>query len=179
MRRGTIRGAQTLTTFVQRPWLSFPGHICFVVGGDGIRTPFRTVGDMSAIFKSGLSRSEICRRWLGQIGLATSLVAVTTGLLLQIYLRTQSEHLIFGYFLPISFVAARHGSLMAILTAVASDLCAAYYLYPPDFSIYIDDPLQVAELTFFSLLVLATCQFIGGIADDERLRLRKRAAASE
>jgi hypothetical protein len=47
-------------------------------------------------------------------------------------------------------------------------------LYPPDFSIYISQPLHMAELSFFSLLVLATSQFIGGFADDERMR--KRAA---
>jgi hypothetical protein len=34
--------------------------------------------------------------------------------------------------------------------------------------------LQVAELSFFSLLVLAISQFIGGLADDERVE--KRAA---
>jgi hypothetical protein len=55
-----------------------------------------------------------------------------------------------------------------------SDLCAAFFLYPPDFSIYIADPLQIAELTFFSLLVLATSQFVGGFADDERSRKRAR-----
>jgi hypothetical protein len=63
-------------------------------------------------------------------------------------------------------------SVPAIATTIASDLCAAYFLYPPDFSIYIADPLQVAELSFFSLLVLATSQFIGGFADDERVRKR-------
>jgi len=62
----------------------------------------------------------------------------------------------------------------AIVTAIVSDLCAAYFLYPPDFSIYIADPLQVAELSFFSLMVLAISQFIGGFADDERVQ--KRAA---
>ena len=56
--------------------------------------------------------------------------------------------------------------------AALSDLCAAYFLYPPDFSIYIADRLQVAELSFFSLLVLATSQFIGGFADDERVEKR-------
>jgi K+-sensing histidine kinase KdpD len=122
-------------------------------------------------------QSEICRRWIGPLSIAALLVGVTTALLLTIYLRSQSEHLIFGYFVPITFVAFRYGSLPAILTAVASDICAAYYLYPPDFSIYISDRLQVAELSFFSLLVLAICQFIGGLADDERLR--KRAPASK
>jgi K+-sensing histidine kinase KdpD len=118
--------------------------------------------------------SEISKRWVGPVLVAAVLVALTTGVLLWIYLALQPEHLIFGYLIPITFVAVRYGTVPAIVTAVVSDLCAAYFLYPPDFSIYITDPLQVAELSFFSLLVLATSQFIGGFADDERVRKRAR-----
>jgi K+-sensing histidine kinase KdpD len=118
--------------------------------------------------------SEISKRWVGPVLVAAALVALTTGVLLAIYLVLQPEHLIFGYLIPITFVAVRYGSVPAIVTTVASDVCAAYFLYPPDFSIYITDPLQVAELSFFSLLVLATSQFIGGFADDERVRKRAR-----
>jgi two-component system, OmpR family, sensor histidine kinase KdpD len=116
--------------------------------------------------------SEISKLWVGPVLVAAALVALTTGVLLAIYLALQPNHLIFGYLIPIMFVAVRYGSVPAIVTAVASDLCAAYFLYPPDFSIYIADPLQVAELSFFSLLVLATSQFIGGFADDARVRKR-------
>ena len=118
--------------------------------------------------------SEISKRWVGPVLVSAALVALTTGILLSIYLALQSEHLIFGYLIPITIVAVRYGSVPAIVTAVVSDLCAAFFLYPPDFSIYIADPLQMAELTFFSLLVLATSQFVGGFADDERSRKRAR-----
>jgi K+-sensing histidine kinase KdpD len=116
--------------------------------------------------------SEISKHWVRPVLVAAALVALTTGILLAVYLAWQPEHLIFGYLIPVTFVALRYGSVPAIVTAVVSDLCAAYFLYPPDFSIYIADPLQVAELSFFSLLVLATSQFIGGFADDERVRKR-------
>jgi K+-sensing histidine kinase KdpD len=116
--------------------------------------------------------SEISKRWVGPVLVPAVLVALTTGVLLAVYLALQSEHLIFGYLIPVTFVAVRYGSVPAIVTAVASDVCAAYFLYPPDFSFYITDPLQVAELSFFSILVLATSQFIGGFADDERVRKR-------
>jgi K+-sensing histidine kinase KdpD len=119
--------------------------------------------------------SEISGRWIAPVLVATALVAFTTGLLLAAYLTLQSEHLIFGYLIPITVMAVRYGSAPAIATAIASDLCAAYFLYPPDFSLYIADPLQIAELSFFSLLVVAASQFIGGFADDERLQ---RQAAS-
>jgi K+-sensing histidine kinase KdpD len=116
--------------------------------------------------------SEFSKHWVGPVLVAGALVALTTGILLAIYLALQPEHLIFGYLIPITFVAVRYGSMPAIVTAIVSDVCAAYFLYPPDFSIYIADPLHMAELTFFSLLVLATSQFIGGFADDERVRKR-------
>jgi K+-sensing histidine kinase KdpD len=116
--------------------------------------------------------SEISKHWVGPALVATALVVLTTGILLAIYLALQPEHLIFGYLIPITFVAVRYGSMPAIVTAIVSDICAAYFLYPPDFSIYIAEPLHMAELSFFSVLVLATSQFIGGFADDERMRKR-------
>jgi K+-sensing histidine kinase KdpD len=115
---------------------------------------------------------EISKRWVEPILIATLLVALTTAILFALYLELQAEHLIFGYLIPTTFVAFRYGSAPALVTAIVSDLCTAYFLYPPDFSLYIDNPLQVAELTFFSLLVLAISQFIGGFADDERLEKR-------
>ena len=116
--------------------------------------------------------SEISKRWVWPGLTATALVVVTTAILLAIYLASQQQHLIFGYFIPTIFVAVRYGSMTAIITAIACDLCAAYFLYPPDFSFSISDPLQIAELSFFSILILAATQFIGGFADDERLRNR-------
>jgi two-component system sensor histidine kinase KdpD len=118
--------------------------------------------------------SETVARWATPLLVAIALVALTTAILLAIYLLLQPEHLVFGYLIPITAVAARYGSLPAIATAVASDICAAYFLYPPDFSIYVTDPLQMAELMFFAVLVLPVSQFIGGLVDDDRLR--KRAA---
>jgi K+-sensing histidine kinase KdpD len=122
--------------------------------------------------------SEISKRWIGPALMSAALVAATTAVLLAIYLASKQEHLIFGYFIPTTFVAARYGSTPAIITAVACDLCAAYFLYPPDFSIYISDLLQVAEMSFFSLVALTICQFIGGFADDERVRKRAYGKAT-
>jgi hypothetical protein len=45
-------------------------------------------------------------------------------------------------------------------------------LYPPDYSFSIDDPLQIAELSFFCMLAVSTSQFVGGLADDERVARR-------
>ena len=116
--------------------------------------------------------SEASKRWIGPGLTAMAAIVLTTAILLAIYLASRQEHLIFGYFIPTAFVAVRYGSAPAIFTAIACDLCAAYFLYPPDFSFAISSPLQVAELSFFSLLALATCQFVGGFADDERSEKR-------
>jgi two-component system sensor histidine kinase KdpD len=158
-----LSGRAPLTTYSRprRGLLSFTGRIEYSLYED------------PDIFRMG-GMSEISKRWVGPVLVAAALVALTTGILLAIYLAWQAEHLIFGYLIPITFVAVRYGSAPAILTAILSDLCAAYFLYPPDYSIYVADPLQVAEISFFSLLVLATSRFIGGFADDDRLR--KRAA---
>jgi hypothetical protein len=47
-----------------------------------------------------------------------------------------------GYLLPIIFVAIYFGSTVAVLTSVASGLAAAYFLLPPKFSFYVDDPVS-------------------------------------
>jgi K+-sensing histidine kinase KdpD len=98
------------------------------------------------------------KRWLWPYLTSTALVALTTAILLGIYLASHREHLIFGYLVPMVIVAARYGRFPTIVTAVACDLCAAYFLYPPDFSFYISDRLQIAELGMFSLLALTLSQ---------------------
>jgi K+-sensing histidine kinase KdpD len=102
--------------------------------------------------------SEMSKRWLWPSLTATALVVLTTAILLGIYLASHREHLIFGYLVPMVIVAARYGRFPTIVTAVACDLCAAYFLYPPDFSFYISDRLQIAELGMFSLLALTLSQ---------------------
>jgi K+-sensing histidine kinase KdpD len=122
------------------------------------------VGQMSAVSK----------RWLWPGLTATALVTLTTAILLAVYLGWQGQHLIFGYLIPVVIVAARFGSVPAIITTVACDLCAAYFLYPPDFSFAISDRLQIAELSFFSLLAVAIGQFVGGWADDGAPAARRK-----
>ena len=72
--------------------------------------------------------SGIVARWVGPFIAATAMVASTTAILLAIYLLLQPEHLVFGYLIPITAVAVRYGSVPAIATALASDICAAYFL---------------------------------------------------
>jgi K+-sensing histidine kinase KdpD len=53
-----------------------------------------------------------------------------------------------GYLLLTILIAIFFGGVLALLTAFACGLIAAYFLLPPKFSFYIDDPVQMAELVF-------------------------------
>jgi K+-sensing histidine kinase KdpD len=79
-----------------------------------------------------------------------------------------------GYLLPTIFVAIYFGSTLAVLTSVASGLAAAYFLLPPKFSFYIDDPVHLAELGFTILLAVIASKVVGVLAYD----LRKQAKTS-
>src|SRR5205085_9540435 len=47
-----------------------------------------------------------------------------------------------------------------VVTAFASGLAAAYFLFAPRFSLYVVDPVHVAELATFMLVALATSKII-------------------
>jgi K+-sensing histidine kinase KdpD len=101
-------------------------------------------------------------------------VAVTTVCLLQVNVYPEPQHLIFGYLVPTAFVAIRYGSVLAMLVSIASNVSAAYFLYPPKFSIYITNPLHFGELMFFFILALAASQIISALTND--LNVEKRRA---
>src|SRR5262249_22724530 len=49
----------------------------------------------------------------------------------------------------------------------ASGLAAAYFIYPPKFSLYIADPQHVAELGFTLLLAVTASKAVGVLTDDK------------
>ena len=51
-------------------------------------------------------------------------------------------------------VAILYGSTVAFIASAASSIAAAYFLFPPKFSLYIANPLHIAELGFFILLAI-------------------------
>ena len=86
-----------------------------------------------------------------------------------------TEHLMLGYLLPIIFVAIYFGSTLAVLTSFASGLAAAYFLLPPKFSFYVDDPVHIAELGFTIVLAVIASKVVGALAYDLRKQARTRA----
>ena len=114
---------------------------------------------------------------IGPVVMCFAAVLVTTLLLSMIDSFVPTEHLMLGYLLPTIFVAIYFGSTLAVLTSVASGLAAAYFLLPPKFSFYIDDPVHLAELGFTILLAVIASKAVGVLAYD--LRKQARISADE
>jgi K+-sensing histidine kinase KdpD len=114
---------------------------------------------------------------IGPAAMCFALVLVTTLLLSAIDRFVPTEHLMLGYLLPTHLVAVYFGSTLAVLTSFASGLAAAYFLLPPKFSFYIDDPLHIAELGFTIVLAAVASKVVGAIAYD--LGRRAKTSADE
>jgi len=55
---------------------------------------------------------------------------------------------------------------LAFLTSFASGIAAAYFLFPPKFSLYVSDSLHIAELGFFMLLTLLASKVVSLLTED-------------
>jgi K+-sensing histidine kinase KdpD len=89
------------------------------------------------------------------------MVAATTAVLMVLDVFLDVERLVFGYLVPTTLAAVAFGSLAGTFTAIVSAVCAAYFIYPPTFVLWIDDRLHVIELLLFAALAL-TASFIVG-----------------
>src|SRR5262245_36936760 len=116
-------------------------------------------------------------RWLIPVSASLVSVALATLALRLFEVVVAPDHMIFGYMVPVSFIAIRYGSVPAMLTSMISIVGAAIFLYPPYFAIYVANPLHVAELVFFCLLALAASQIVGKLGEDERRRKAARQPA--
>jgi|SRR5215471_6978732 len=69
--------------------------------------------------------------------------------------------------------ARGYGSTVGVLTSFASALAAAYFCFPPKFSFFISDPLNVAELGFFLVLAVIASKAVA-VSKDERVTRRPK-----
>lgn len=113
------------------------------------------------------------RRRLMPIAVSIALLVLTTALLWVADRRLQQQHLIFIYFAPTALVAIRYGSVSAMAVAIAGAAAAAFLLYPPRFSLAIDDSLDLLELVLFALLALMASQVVSGFANDRGVTRRR------
>jgi K+-sensing histidine kinase KdpD len=97
------------------------------------------------------------------VSCAATLVTTMALLALDSYLA--AKHLALGYLLPTIVIAMHYGSTLAVLTSFAGSVAAAYFLFPPKFSFYVADPLNIAELGFFLLLSVTASKAVGRAGD--------------
>jgi K+-sensing histidine kinase KdpD len=113
-------------------------------------------------------------RWITPATVSLALVSLTTVILWVIEARLNQEHLIFIYFVPTTLIAIRYGSLSAMGVTIASSFAAAFFLYPPQFSLLVANPLDVMELILFVLLALLASKVVSGFANDREIEQRRR-----
>jgi two-component system, OmpR family, sensor histidine kinase KdpD len=109
---------------------------------------------------------------IGPVVICFAAILLTTLVLSTIDSFVPTEHLMLGYLLPTIFVAIYFGSISAVMTTFVSGLAAAYFLLPPKFSFYIDDPVHIAELGFTIVLAVIASKVVGGLAYDMRRQAR-------
>lgn len=64
------------------------------------------------------------------------------------------QHLVFFYLLPTALMAVLYGTRTAVVCALAATVCAAFFLYDPLYSIYVEKPVEMGELLCFAGLAL-------------------------
>ena len=104
---------------------------------------------------------------------ALSAILITSGALLAVDAFLDAKPLIFVYLLPTVVMAMHYGSTVAVVTSFASGLAAAYFFFPPKFSFYIADPLNVAELGFFLLLAVIASKAVAAVTEGGRAAKRR------
>jgi len=95
-------------------------------------------------------------------------VGITTLALVVIDRFLVVDHLVVAYLLPAAIIAVYFGSTLAFLASLASGLLAAFFLFPPKLSLYIANPVHIAELGFFMLLALIASKAVAVVAYDIR-----------
>jgi K+-sensing histidine kinase KdpD len=100
--------------------------------------------------------------------IAFSAICLTTVVLFAVDSFLGAKALVFVYLFPTVAMAMHYGSTVAVLTSFASSLAAAYFFFPPKFSFYIADPLNVAQLGFFLLLAVIASKAVEAVANGDR-----------
>jgi K+-sensing histidine kinase KdpD len=119
------------------------------------------------------ARTSLLRRWLSPITVSVALLGATTILLWAWDRPLAHEHLIYLYFVPTALIAIRYGSVPAMCVTIGATFAAAYLFYAPRFSLAVDNPLDILELIFFSLLGLLASQVVSGFANDGDVAKRR------
>src|SRR3979409_1372796 len=100
------------------------------------------------------------------ITMSLGAVSLTTAILIAVDNGAELEHLEIAYLFPTALIAVCYGSNFAFLTSCASAITAAYFLFPPKFSLYIANPLHIVELGFFVVVALIAGKIVSLLTHD-------------
>jgi K+-sensing histidine kinase KdpD len=100
------------------------------------------------------------------ITMSLGAVFLTTAVLVTVDNGAELEHLEIAYLFPIALIAVLYGSNFAFLSSSASAIAATYFLLPPRFSLYIANPLHIAELGFFVVTALIAGKIVSLLTHD-------------
>ena len=100
------------------------------------------------------------------IALSLAAVSLTTAILVVVDRGAELEHLEIAYLFPTALIAICYGSNFAFLTSCASAITASYFLLPPKLSLYIANPLHIAELGFFVVVALIAGKIMSLLTHD-------------
>src|SRR5262245_31963342 len=101
------------------------------------------------------------------ITMSLGAVSLTTAILVVADNGAKLEHLEIAYLFPTALIAVCYGSNFAFLTSCASAITTAYFLFPPKFSLYIANPLHIAELGFFVVVSLIAGKIVSLLTHDD------------
>jgi K+-sensing histidine kinase KdpD len=98
--------------------------------------------------------------FIASIAACFSMVVLTTIVLMALEPHAGLHHLLICYLVPTTVIAIFYGSMFALFTSFVCAFAAAYFLFPPAFSLYDADPLYVTELVFLVLVGLVTSNVV-------------------
>src|SRR5262245_53698959 len=119
-------------------------------------------------------RDLIAPIWLSivTIHLVSLLLSKAHAHLTALHLWDDPEDLALAYILPTILITVLFGSNIGLLSVLISGLAAGYFIYPPEFSIQIDRPEHLVELSFFLLLSVTACKATAVLRDEKPLNRR-------
>jgi K+-sensing histidine kinase KdpD len=89
------------------------------------------------------------------VAVALAILSMVTAVLWLVRISAVApQHLVFFYLFPTVLVATIYGSSPAAVCTIAAAICAAFFLYEPLYSFYVDNPLDLGELGCFVGLAL-------------------------
>ncbi|HEX5210438.1 MAG TPA: GNAT family N-acetyltransferase [Pseudolabrys sp.] len=123
----------------------------------------QAVGSTLAAWRDAVSPDLRWRSVCTSLGL----VAAATVILSVMDLSFDVPHVVFGYLLPVLYVAMKFGRAPALLTAAASGLCAVTFIYEPKLSLLIENCRDMLELACFCAAAFTISQVFGGRESQE------------